>query len=53
MPCFGGADLRTVFVTSLRSLAGTTDLERWPQSGGLMVGDLGVAGVAVHRFRDV
>jgi sugar lactone lactonase YvrE len=53
MPCFAGPDLRTVFVTSLRSLGGTTDLGRWPQSGGLMVGDLGVAGVAVHRFRDL
>ncbi len=52
MPCFGGPDLRTVFVTSLRSLGGQTDLTRHPQSGGLLVGDLGVAGVPVHRFRD-
>jgi sugar lactone lactonase YvrE len=52
MPCFGGPDLRTVFVTSLRSYGATTDLGRWPQSGGLMVGHLGVAGVGVHRFRD-
>jgi sugar lactone lactonase YvrE len=52
MPCFGGPDLRTVFVTSLRSMGATTDLALWPQSGGLLVGDLGVAGVPVHRFRD-
>lgn len=53
MPCFAGSDLRTVFVTSLRAMGSATDLARWPQSGGLMIGDLGVAGVAVHRFRDV
>lgn len=51
MPCFGGPDLRTVFVTSLRDLGGT-DLGRFPQSGGLMVGDLGVAGALVTRFKD-
>ncbi len=51
MPCFGGPDLRTVFVTSLRDYRGT-DLGRYPQSGGLMVGDLGVTGVPVRRFRD-
>ena len=51
MPCFGGPDLRTVFVTSLRTM-GKTDLDRFPQSGGLMVGDLGVAGAKVARFRD-
>ena len=51
MPCFGGSDLRTVFVSSLRDYRGT-DLDRHPQSGGLMVGDLGVAGVPVSRFKD-
>ncbi len=53
MPCFAGPDLRTVFVTSLRSMGAQTDLERWPQSGGLLVGNLGVAGVPVNRFRDL
>lgn len=53
MPCFAGPDLKTVFVTSLRSMGGKTDLAKWPQSGGLYQLDLGVAGVPVHRFRDV
>ncbi len=53
MPCFGGPDLKTVFVTSLRAMGTQTDLEKWPQSGGLLVGDLGVAGAPVHRFRDI
>ncbi len=51
MPCFGGPGLRTVFVSSLRDYRGT-DLDRHPQSGGLMVGDLGVAGVPISRFKD-
>jgi sugar lactone lactonase YvrE len=53
MPCFAGEGLRTVFLTSLRSMGTATDLARYPQSGGLYVTDLGVAGVPVHRFRDV
>jgi sugar lactone lactonase YvrE len=53
MPCFAGPDRRTVFVTSLRSMGPATDLERYPQSGGLYVMDLGVAGVPVARFKDI
>jgi sugar lactone lactonase YvrE len=53
MPCFGGPDLKTVFITSLRAMGVQTDLERWPQSGGLLMGTLGVAGAPVHRFRDI
>ncbi|MGL4240463.1 MAG: SMP-30/gluconolactonase/LRE family protein, partial [Beijerinckiaceae bacterium] len=52
MPCFAGPDLRTVFVTSLRSVGAATDLDKYPQSGGLYVTDLGVAGARVHRFSD-
>lgn len=53
MPCFAGPDLRTVFITSLRSMGDATDLTRYPQSGGLYVTDLGVAGAPIHRFRDM
>ncbi len=53
MPCFGGADLKTVFITSLRSMGAQTDLEKWPHSGGLLVGDLGVMGAPIARFRDI
>jgi sugar lactone lactonase YvrE len=51
MPCFAGPGLRTVFLTSLRSM-GATDLAKYPESGGLYVTDLGVAGAPVARFRD-
>jgi sugar lactone lactonase YvrE len=53
MPCFAGPDLRTVFLTSLRNLGGKTDLERHPHSGGLYVGELGVAGALIARFKDL
>jgi sugar lactone lactonase YvrE len=52
MPCFGGPDMKTVFLTSLRKLNAATDLDKWPASGGLFALDLGVAGVRVHRFKD-
>jgi sugar lactone lactonase YvrE len=52
MPCFAGPDLRTVFITSLRSMGDKTDLAAWPHSGGLFVTDLGVAGVPISRFKD-
>jgi sugar lactone lactonase YvrE len=52
MPCFAGPELRTVFVTSLRSMGDRTDLAKWPRSGGLYQLDLGIAGVPIHRFRD-
>lgn len=52
MPCFAGPDLRSVFITSLRSMGAATDLTRYPESGGLYVTDLGVAGAPVQRFRD-
>lgn len=41
MPCFGGLDLRTLYVTAL---------SRDGQAGGLYSFDPGVAGVPVHRF---
>jgi sugar lactone lactonase YvrE len=52
MPCFAGPGLRTVFLTSLRSMGNATDLAKYPESGGLYATDLGVAGAPVRRFRD-
>ncbi len=49
MPCFGGPDLRTLFITSHR--------ENLPEgapaeAGSLMILPSPVAGARVHRFRD-
>lgn len=48
MPCFGGPEMRTLYVTSLRPAAG----EPMPLDGALLALDVGVAGVPVARFAD-
>jgi sugar lactone lactonase YvrE len=53
MPCFGGPDLKTLFVTSLRSGRSPELLERYPLTGSVLVGESPVAGSPVTRFRDV
>jgi sugar lactone lactonase YvrE len=47
MPCFGGPDLRTVYLTSL-----SMERDGRSEKGGLYVfeTDLGVAGAPVARF---
>lgn len=52
MPCFGGADLKTLFVTNLRSGRAPELLARYPLSGITLVGASPVAGSPVTRFRD-
>ncbi len=53
MPAFGGADGRSLFVTSLRDGRTEAQLERYPLSGTVFAGRAFVAGVAAFRFRDV
>ncbi|WP_426954668.1 SMP-30/gluconolactonase/LRE family protein [Muricoccus radiodurans] len=45
MPCFGGPDRRTCFVTSLRKSEGAG-----PDDGAVLALDLGVAGTPVGRY---
>ena len=45
MPCFGGPDLRTLFVTSLRRLDGGAQ-----EPGTLISLDVGVAGLPSNIF---
>jgi sugar lactone lactonase YvrE len=52
MPCFGGADSRTMFVTSLRKGLDEAALERSPLSGRILTARMAVAGVAVNFFAD-
>jgi sugar lactone lactonase YvrE len=49
MPCFGGPDLRTLFVTSHRE---TAEGQAHPQGGSLMILPSPVAGAPVHVFAD-
>jgi sugar lactone lactonase YvrE len=53
MPCFGGADFRTLFLTSLRDGRPAEVLDKAPQSGGLFAATARVAGFAPWRFLDV
>ena len=52
MPCFGGADFRTIFLTSLREGKAPETLQRWPQSGGLFRAESPVSGLPAWRFLD-
>ncbi len=52
MPCFGGADMKTIFVTSARRGLDAEALARWPDAGRLVMLRVDVAGVPVHRFAD-
>jgi sugar lactone lactonase YvrE len=50
MPCFGGPDLRTIFVTSLRHDLPDDVLAARPASGGIVALRVDVPGVPVARF---
>jgi sugar lactone lactonase YvrE len=52
MPCFGGDDLSTLFVTSLSNGMSAEALARYPLSGSVLTLPSPVAGAPVHRFRD-
>jgi sugar lactone lactonase YvrE len=52
MPCFGGPDLRTLFVTSLRVGRAPDLLARYPLTGITIVGASPIVGSSVTRFRD-
>ncbi|MCW2716181.1 SMP-30/gluconolactonase/LRE family protein, partial [Pseudonocardia sp.] len=50
-PCFGGPDLRTIFVTSLRHGVAPDVLAAKPLSGGIFAVRVDVPGVPISRFR--
>ena len=52
MPCLGGDDLRTLFVTSARRGRPDAELERKPSSGHVIWTRVDVAGLPVHFFAD-
>jgi sugar lactone lactonase YvrE len=49
-PAFGGAELRTLYVTSARHRLTSEQLAAEPLAGALLELDPGVAGLPVHRF---
>jgi sugar lactone lactonase YvrE len=52
MPCFGGPDLKTLFVTSLRTGRAPELLAKYPLTGTLIAARSEVAGCPVARFDD-
>lgn len=52
MPCFGGPELKTIYVTSLRDHVAAEKLTAFPLSGGLFSLEVDVPGVPVARFKD-
>ena len=51
MPCFGGTDMKTIYVTSLTKGQSAEKLAAKPLSGGLFALNVGVAGVPVAKFK--
>ena len=50
-PCFGGPDMKTIYVTSLRHGVRPEVLAEKPLSGGIFAVQVDVAGVPIGRFR--
>ena len=52
MPCFGGADLKTLFLTTARHQRSAAELQTWPNSGCVFSMRVEVAGLPVNFFQD-
>ncbi len=51
MCCFGGSDMKTLFITSLRVNVAPEVLEKHPLTGGILTMRTDVAGAPVGRFK--
>jgi sugar lactone lactonase YvrE len=51
MPCFGGDDLRTLYVTTAREKRPAAELERQPWAGRVLQMRVDVPGLPVHFAR--
>ena len=52
MPCFGGEDLRTLYVTTARIKRSAQELALYPQSGCVLSTRVDVPGLPVNFFQD-
>ena len=52
MPCFGGAELGTLYVTSLTEGLAAQQIEQHPLAGTILAFDPGATGLPTHRFAD-
>ena len=51
MPCFGGPDMKTIFITSLRQNVSAEKLAAKPLTGGVFALEVEVPGVPVAKFK--
>jgi sugar lactone lactonase YvrE len=51
MPCFGGRDMKTIFITSLRQNVSTEKLAAKPLTGGIFAIEVEVPGVPVAKYK--
>ena len=51
MPCFGGPDLKTLFITTSRQGRGTPELAQYPGAGCVFATQVEVAGLPVDAYR--
>ena len=52
MPCFGGPDLKTLYLTTARHNRPASELQRWPASGCVLSMRVEVPGLPVNFFLD-
>jgi sugar lactone lactonase YvrE len=52
MPCFGGDDLKTLYLTTARHQRPAAELQRWPESGCVFSMRVDVPGLPVNFFLD-
>ena len=52
MPCFGGADLKTLYLTSARHHRSAAELAAYPLSGSVLSMRMEVAGMPVNFYQD-
>ena len=52
MPCFGGEDLKTLYLTTARHGRSAAELAQYPDSGAVFFTRVAVAGLPVNFFRD-
>jgi sugar lactone lactonase YvrE len=50
MPCFGGPDLKTLFITTSRQGRSAQELAQFPGAGCVFAMRVEVAGLGVNRF---
>lgn len=50
MPCFGGADRKTLYLTTARHGRSAAELQAYPQSGGVFAMRVDVPGLVVNGF---